>query len=160
MAQGFLIFEVGGRRYGLPVALVQEIVRAVPAVPLPGAPVVVEGAINVRGRIVPVLDLRRRLGLPAKPLEHTDHLVLTRVGGCLAALRVDHALDLVELGEDDLEELAGFAVGAGVRRVAKLPDDLVLIQDDLLALFAPAEVAALDAALLAPTGPSAGGDTR
>jgi purine-binding chemotaxis protein CheW len=152
----FLIVEVGGHRYGLPAAGVQEVLRAVPAVPLPGAPVVVEGVINVRGNVVPVLDARRRFGLPSRPLEHTDHLVIVRAAGRPAALRVDRALDLVRLAEDDLEDLRGAASGgAGVRRVAKLPGQMVLLHDDLDALLSQVDVAAPDGAL--PT-PAAGGE--
>jgi purine-binding chemotaxis protein CheW len=55
-----LIFEIGASRFGLPSADVREVLRAVTIVPLPGAPPIVEGLINVRGRIVPVLDIRRR----------------------------------------------------------------------------------------------------
>jgi purine-binding chemotaxis protein CheW len=156
----FLIFEVGGRRFGLPAAEVQEIVRAVAVVLLPGAPVGVEGVINVRGRVVPVLDLRQRFGLPAKPLEHTDHLVIARVAGRLAALRVDRTIDLVRLTDSDMDELAGFACGVGGRRVARLPEDMVLIHDDLSAFLSPGETAALDEALAVPPTRAPGGDGR
>jgi purine-binding chemotaxis protein CheW len=143
----FLIVEVGGRRYGLAAADVREIVRAVPPVPLPGTPAVVEGVINLRGRVVPVLDLRRRFGLPARPLEHTDHLVIARAGDRLVALRVDRALDLVRVPAPEVEDVQGVApAGQAVTRVAKLPGDLVLVQD-LGAALSSAEAAALDEAL-------------
>jgi purine-binding chemotaxis protein CheW len=140
-----LVFEVAGRRYGLPATDVREIVRAVPPVSLAGAPVVVEGVINLRGRVLPVLDLRRRLGLPARPLEHTDHFVIVRAGDRLAALRVDRAVDLVRVAAEDVDEVEGVA------RVARLPSDLVPLQD-LHALLSPAETAALDRALPAGEG--------
>ncbi len=140
----FLIVEVGGHRYGLAVADVREIVRAVPPVPLPGTPEVVEGVINLRGRVVPVLDLRRRFRLPARPPEYTDHLVIARAADRLVALRVDRALDLVRVAAADVEGVGGIAPGAA--RVAKLPGDLVLIQN-LRAVLSPAEAATLDGAL-------------
>jgi purine-binding chemotaxis protein CheW len=61
-----LVFEVAGRRYGLPADDVQELLRAVSIVPLPRAPAVVEGVINLRGKVVPVLDVRGRFRLPAR----------------------------------------------------------------------------------------------
>jgi purine-binding chemotaxis protein CheW len=148
----FLVFELGGRRYGLPAGDVQEIVRAVPPVPLPGAPDLIEGVVNVRGNVIPVLDLRRRFGLPPRPVEHTDHLVIARAAGRLVALRVDHAVDLVQAAEADVEDVAGTAEGGRTAaRIVKLSGDLVLI-GDLRALLSPAEAAALGEALPAGEG--------
>src|SRR5436309_14010618 len=72
--QEVLIFEVGSQRYGLPAAGVRELVRAVTVTPLPRAPAIVEGVIDLRGTIVPVLDIRARFRLPAKPPEPPHHL--------------------------------------------------------------------------------------
>src|SRR5262249_23324974 len=149
--QEFLIVELGGQRYGLAVADVREIVRAVPPVPLPGAPPLVEGVINIRGSVVPVLDLRRSFGLPARPLEHTDHLVIVRTAGRLVALRVDRALDLVRVAPADVEAVEFGAAGQSAAWVAKLPGDLVHVQD-LRALLSPTEAVALGRVL-----PSRGG---
>jgi purine-binding chemotaxis protein CheW len=148
-----LVVEVGGQHYGLPVADVRELVRAVAIVPLPRAPAVVEGIINLRGRIVPVLDIRSRFRLPAKPLEYTDHFVVAQTGERLVALRVDRALDLVQLEADDVEEARGVIPGADyVSWVAKLPHNLVLIHD-LRTFLSRAESAALADALSAPESP-------
>src|SRR5947207_2973246 len=112
-----LIFEVGGQRFGLPVADVQEIVRAVPLLQLPGTPVGIEGVINVRGSVVPVLDIRRQFHLPARPLEYTDHLVIARVTDRLVALRVDRATDLIRLPSADVQDLQGLSGGAPATRI-------------------------------------------
>jgi purine-binding chemotaxis protein CheW len=153
-----LVFEIGGRRYGLAVADVRELVRAVTVVPLPRAPAIVEGAINLRGRVVPVLDLRGRFQLPAKPLDPSDHLIIAQAGERLVALRVDRALELLRLDAGQLEEVRGIVPGAEyISWIAKLPADLVLIHD-LRAFLTRAESAALaealpqrDAAESAPT---------
>ncbi len=142
----FLIFELGGRRYGLPVADVREIVRAVPLVPLPGAPAVIEGVINLHGRVIPVLDLRRRYRLPAKPLELTDHFVIARVADLLVALRVDRAMDFVQLVASDVEDIPGVSSSERRTRIARLPNDLVLIQD-LRTLLSESESARIEDAL-------------
>ncbi len=142
-----LVFEVGGRRFGLPAAVVREVVRAVETLPLPKAPAVVEGVINVRGKVVPVLDVRGRFRLPPKPLEPADHLIIARAGGRVVALRVDRATDLVRLDAADVEEARGIVPGAEyVTWVAKLPNELVLIHD-LETFLSRAESAALTQAL-------------
>jgi purine-binding chemotaxis protein CheW len=125
-----LIFEVSGRRYGLPAAEVQEVVRAVTIMPLPDAPPGVEGVINVRGRVVPVLDLRSRLRLPARAVEPADHLILARTDERLVALRVDRAVGLRSLGEAEAEAARGAVPGVDdASWLAKLPNELILIHD-------------------------------
>ena len=158
-AREVLVFELGGQRYGLPVGDVRELVAAVIPTPLPGAPAVVEGVINLRGRVVPVLDVRRRFGLPAKPVEPADHLIVARAGGRLVALRADRALELVALEPGAVEEARAVLPGARyVEQVAALPDGLVLIHD-LRTFLSAAEAAALDEALPAAE-PRGGGGTQ
>lgn len=125
-----LVFEVGGRRYGLPASDVGELVRAVAIVPLPLAPAHLEGVINLRGHVIPVHDLRARLGLPAKAVEPSDGLILTRCRGSPVALRIDRAVDLIRVGAADVESTDGEAsIRGGIVGVAKLSDGLAPILD-------------------------------
>jgi purine-binding chemotaxis protein CheW len=147
-----LIFELGGQRYGLPAADVQELVRAVALVPLPTAPAVVEGVMNLRGKIVPVLDVRQRFRLPPRALDPADHLIVARTEERLVALRVDRALDLVALDAEAIEAAKGAVPGVEyVAWVAKLPNNLVLIHD-LRTFLSRAEAAALEEALPGQSG--------
>jgi purine-binding chemotaxis protein CheW len=144
-----VVFEIDGRRYALPAADVREVVRAVTVSPLPGAPPIVEGLINVRGVLVPVLDLRARFRLPAKHPSHTDHLLLASAGTRLVAIRADRALDLVHVDPADVENPTAIVPDAHrVRGVAKLADGLVLIHD-LRTFLKDTEAVALDDALAA-----------
>jgi purine-binding chemotaxis protein CheW len=152
-----LVFEVGGRRYGLPAADVRELLRAVAILPLPQAPPAVEGIINLRGTIVPVLDLRQRFRLPARPLEHTDHFIVAGAGDRTVALRVDRAVDLIQLDAADLEDMRGVVPGVEyVTWVARLPHDLVLIHD-LRTFLSRSESLSLDEALASQAPADAGG---
>ena len=142
-----LVFEVAGQRFGLLTADVQELVRAVTIVPVPQAPAIVEGIINFRGRVIPVLDIRARFRLPPKTLEPTDHFIVARVEERIVALRVDHGLDLVRVDDADIEDAQGAVPGADyVSWVAKLPHDLVLIHD-LRTFLSHAEATAIDEAI-------------
>ena len=95
MSVEVLVFEVDDRLFGVLSGSVAEVVRAVTLAPLPAPSAIAEGLLNLRGRVVPVLDVRRVFGLPSKSIEHTDHLVVVRGDGHLLALRVDRATDLV-----------------------------------------------------------------
>jgi len=147
-----LVFEVGGQRYGLPAADVRELLRAVTLTPLPRAPAIVEGVINVRGVLVPVLDIRGRFRLPPKPPEPSDHLIVARAGGRVVALRVDRAVELARLEPAAVERAEAVVPGvAYVAQMAKLPDGLVLVHD-LSTFLSHAEAADL-ADALAQAGP-------
>ncbi|HEX9842650.1 MAG TPA: chemotaxis protein CheW [bacterium] len=142
-----VVFKLDAQRFGLLVAEVQEVVRAVALAPLPKAPLIVEGVINARGRLVPVLDVRARFRLPPRSPSPSDFLVLARAGERLVALRVDAGVHLVQLAVGDVESLEQVVSGAGyVSGVGKLPDGLVLIHD-LRTFLASAEAAQLDEAL-------------
>jgi purine-binding chemotaxis protein CheW len=123
-----LIFEVDGQRHGIAAADVQVLLPALTIAPLPGAPVGVEGVINLRGAVVPVLDVRRRFGMPAKELGLADHFIVVRWQDRLTALHVDRALELVRLNIGALAEVE-------TARVAKWQDGLVPLHSvrDLLA---------------------------
>jgi purine-binding chemotaxis protein CheW len=142
-----LLVRVGGERYGVPLGAVREIVRAVAITPLPGAPRVVEGVIDVRGQVVPVLNLRRRFGHPEKPLDPSERIVLVHAGERPAALRVDEAEGLADLVAGAVEDARAVTPGAEhVAGVAKLADGVVLIHDPA-AFLSQAEAAVLDEAM-------------
>jgi purine-binding chemotaxis protein CheW len=127
-----LVFEIAGQRYGLPVTEVRELVRAVAIVPLPLARPPVEGVVDLRGQIVPVIDLRSRLGLPARPVSPSDHMIVAQSQGRLVALRIDRAIDLVPI---DADSIASTGTGTGTVReivegqVAQLADGLAPLLD-------------------------------
>src|SRR5580658_10251115 len=125
-----LVFELEDQRYGIPLDDVIETVRAVAITPLPQAPPIVEGILNFRGRVVPVLDVRARFRQRPKAMDIHDHLILARTGARQVALRVDRAAGLVRVPGKDLEDAEKIIPGLGyVTGVARLPDGLVLIHD-------------------------------
>lgn len=130
----------------LHAALVIEVVRAVEIEPLPEAPPIISGVINVRGMLTPVIDMRRRLGLEAKPLSPDDHFIIADCGPRRVALHVDRALDLLPIGELTIEPLGEQASSPYVAGAAALEDGVLVIYD-LSAFLSAAEDAALTLAL-------------
>ena len=139
--------RLGGTTLGLPASSVREIVRAVAITPLPGAPPIIEGVIDLRGVLVPVMDARARLQLPARPLDPEEFMIVLEAGERLVALRVDEVEELLDIVADDvrlpaelsptLRHLAGVVAG---------PDGIVMVCD-VAAFVSQAERDALDAAL-------------
>jgi purine-binding chemotaxis protein CheW len=151
-----LTFELDNRRHAFRADDVVQVVQMVEIAPLPGAPAVIEGIVNVRGTIVPVLDLRSRLGLPARAIDAGQHLVILATGARSSAVRVDVAEDFVTIPDTDIAvSLADSGVGqAGSRHVAGIaatPDGTTIIYD-LAAFLSQSETATLDTALATARG--------
>lgn len=146
-----LTFELSDRLFALPARLVREVARTVALASLPKAPPIVEGVINVRGALVPVLDIRQRFGLPSRPITLDQHLIIAHTGPRLVALRVDRALDLVVVDKDVIETAALVAPGVEyVAGIAKVADGLLVIHD-LEAFLAFDEAREVDAAVAGAT---------
>jgi purine-binding chemotaxis protein CheW len=106
------------------------LLRAVSIAPLPRSPAIVEGVINVRGTLVPVLDIRKRFGLPASEVAPSNHLILAEAGGRKVALRVDRAHELVTVDSRDIVPADASIAGEGVvSGMARLPDGVLVIHD-------------------------------
>lgn len=140
-----LTFEIAHERFGIPLASVREIIRAVSFSRLPKAPSVIEGVINLRGSVVPVLDIRARFRLPRKPTELSDHLIVAEANRRVVAIRVDRALDLLHIESNNIDDVKTVTEKSEyIAGVAKLPDGLVLIHD-LATFLSEAEAKELDA---------------
>ena len=143
----FLIFTIDDQRFALPLAQVRETVRAVAITPLAGAPGVVEGIVDVRGTVTPVLDLRRRFGLPPRPVSPEEHLVLATAGARPVALRVDRATDVATVPDEAVTPaVPDDPATRHLAGVARLADGMVLI-GDLEAFLLQGEREALERAL-------------
>jgi purine-binding chemotaxis protein CheW len=114
---------------------------------LPRAPEVVLGVINVQGRVLPVMNLRRRFRLPERDISLTDQLVIARTPRRPVALIVDDVSGVLEYSAEEAVRARDIVPGIEhVEGVAKLPDGLVLIQD-LERFLSLEEESALDRAM-------------
>lgn len=126
----FTVFALDGQRYALRLAAVDRVVRAVEINPLPQAPEIVAGVVNVKGEIVPIINVRRRFRLPARAVALTDHLVIAHTARRPVGLLVDAVTDVIEYPEQDIAGAEGILSGLDyVEGVVKLQDGLVLIHD-------------------------------
>lgn len=97
IASGHLVIvALDERQYALPLAAVERVVRLVEITPLPEAPETVLGVINVQGRIVPALSLRRCLHLPERDLRLSDQIIIARIAERTVALVADAVIDVVD----------------------------------------------------------------
>jgi purine-binding chemotaxis protein CheW len=124
-----LLFTLDDRRYAISTACVQELVRAVRSVSVPNPLDGIEGVIDLHGQIVPVIDLRRSLGLPPKAPQPTEHLIIVRAATRLVAIRADRATDVRQVEPEMVQEMPDAFNGVGIIR---MPDGLVMVLDAML----------------------------
>lgn len=91
-----VIFKLANEDYGLPIQKVQEINRMVPVTKLPQTPEFMEGIINLRGRVIPVVDLRKRFGLAVKPHEDDTRIMIIDIDGQTVGIIVDAVNEVVD----------------------------------------------------------------
>ncbi|KOR33381.1 hypothetical protein TI05_01335 [Achromatium sp. WMS3] len=146
LASFYLIFKVKEMQFGVTAAIVQEIVRLPEISPLEEAPVYIQGLVNLRGKVMPVLDLNLRLGgQRTHPYRLTDALLILRRKDKLLGIIINEALGMVELPPDSVEPAPGFEE-EGITKphllnmVAKTNDGLTMLLDQAqLFRFAPIE---------------------
>lgn len=125
-------FFLAREEYGVDVKQVQEIRRVAEITSVPRAPEFVRGVINLRGRILPVLDLRRRLGLGEVVVDRASRIVVVRVKERLLGLLVDGASQVLKIPVSRVEPAPEEVVQKGgdyIRGVAKLDDRLIILVD-------------------------------
>jgi purine-binding chemotaxis protein CheW len=128
----YVLFRVGESEYALPASEVTQMESYDGATPVPGAAPHVIGLVQMRGRVVPVVDLRRRFGLP--PAERTldSRVVVVDRGGRAVGLLVDSAREVVHLDDAALEAPPEVLSAQGdrfVRSIARTGDRLLMLID-------------------------------
>lgn len=130
MVAQFVVFRLDQRRYALPLAVVDRVVRAVEVTPLPTARAIVLGAINVHGRVLPVLDVRRRFLLPLRQIRPSDWFLLAHTARRTVVLAVDESEGIIERPEEQIVDTDDIVAGLDdFPGVVRLDDGLVLIHD-------------------------------
>jgi len=137
----FVLFRLGTEEYGLPIEHVQSIIRYEQSTPVPHAPSGVEGVINLRGQVIPVIDLSMRLlGVPFSGTATSRIVVAEGISG-LVGLAVDSASEVVSIPLAEIRPAPGAALSSDTAEafegVANHGDRLVILLDAEKALPRP-----------------------
>lgn len=106
----YLTFVLRGEEYGLEILKVREIIGVLDITPVPQTPTFVKGVINLRGKVIPVVDLRLKFGMP--PAEYTKEtcVIVVDVNGMLMGTVVDTVSEVIDIAESDIEPAPSFGV--------------------------------------------------
>jgi purine-binding chemotaxis protein CheW len=124
-------FRLANEEYGLPITKVQEINRLVPVTKLPQTPIFMEGVISLRGRIIPVIDLRKRFGMAVTAHDEDTRIIIVEINGEIVGVTVDAVMEVVRLDTANIElPPANVAVESQyIDGVGKIDDRLIILLD-------------------------------
>jgi purine-binding chemotaxis protein CheW len=134
-AQGetqLVVFDLASEFYGVDIGDVREIIRMQNVTRVPGTPVYMEGVINLRGKVVPVVDLRKRLDLKVKPQTKESRIVVMDIGGKDVGVIVDGVTEVLRIPLSSVEPpslMIASSETAYIRGIAKLKEKLVILLD-------------------------------
>lgn len=150
LAGKYMSFKLGAEEYGIEILKVRELIGLMPATRIPGTPSFIRGVINLRGRVIPVLELRLKLGMPAA--ETTDQAVIIVVehrhgdATCLMGVLVDEVVEVINFAASQIEAAPDFGApseaSAATMALGKL-DARVICLLDIGSVLAPSEREAL-----------------
>lgn len=143
----FLTFFLRGEEYGLEILKVQEIIGMMGVTPVPRTPEFICGVINLRGKVIPIVDLRLKFGMES--VEHTEEtcIIVVQAQGLQIGIVVDKVSEVLDIASDDIEDAPSFGtdvntdyilgIGKSEGRVKLLLDiDRVLIREDFAGIGA------------------------
>jgi purine-binding chemotaxis protein CheW len=123
-------FRLGSEEYGVDIAQVQEIIRLVEITHVPRAPRFMEGVINLRGQLIPIIDLRTRFGMSRVPATKSTRIVVTEIATKRVGMVVDSVSEVLNIPTDHVEEAPDMVAGAGTEYIAgvgKINDRLIIM---------------------------------
>lgn len=123
-------FSLGTEEFGVDIMRVQEIIRIPPITRVPKAPSYVEGVINLRGIVIPVVNLRVRFGMPTAEETDLSRIVVLQVDGKVFGVRVDGVTEVLRLDSEAIEPPPPVALGmdaAFIRGVGKVGERLLIL---------------------------------
>jgi purine-binding chemotaxis protein CheW len=133
-------FRIGNETYGVRIGSVREIVRVPDITAVPSAPDIIEGVINLRGKIIPVMDLRKRFGQVYTVADKKNRILVVEIDNKLVGLIVNAASEVLKIPPADIEPPGSvFADGESgyVTGVGKLKGRLIILLDITKLLYRP-----------------------
>lgn len=127
-----ILFKMGNEYYGLSIASVKEIIKPLPITRIPKSPPFVEGVIDLRGHILPIVNLRAMFGLSPLPLTEESRFVDIQLDGLNLGIVVEAVSEVVRIATNQIEQAPPMIAGVDgkfLKGIARLEDKLILLMD-------------------------------
>ena len=125
-------FSIGDGEFGVDILKVQEIIRIMEITRIPRSPEFVEGVINLRGKVVPIIDLRRRFSMVARQHDSDTRIIVIEISGVIVGFVVDAVSEVLRIPLDTVEPAPPVVAGLEsdyISGVCKLHDRLLILLD-------------------------------
>ena len=125
-------FSIGEEEFGVDILKVQEIIRTMEITKVPKAPVFVEGVINLRGKVIPIIDLRKRFGLSAREHDKDTRIIVIEMTTMIVGFVVDSVSEVLRIPANTVEPPPPVVSGLEseyIKGVGKLQDRLLIMLD-------------------------------
>ncbi len=125
-------FSIGSEEFGVDILKVVEIIRIMDITKVPRAPAFVEGVINLRGLVIPIIDLRRRFGLSVKAMDQETRIIVIEINGMTVGFVVDSVSEVLRIPASTVEPPPPVVAGLDsdyISGVGKLQDKLLILLD-------------------------------
>ncbi len=123
-------FKLDKIEYGIDILSVHEILRIPEITRLPNAPDYIKGVINLRGNVIPVVDIRMRFGMPSAPVTELSRIIVVEIGEKLVGLMVDNVYQVIRLSRSRIDEPRELIEGIStefINGIGRLQDRLIVI---------------------------------
>ncbi len=128
----FVVFKLGNEEYGVPITQVKEINRLTTTTKVPRSPAFVEGIINLRGQIIPIIDMKKRFDLPLTEYTGEARIIVIQVGDHTFGVEVDSVSEVLRINSGNIEPAPHIVCSIDARYitgVAKVGDRLLILLD-------------------------------
>jgi purine-binding chemotaxis protein CheW len=125
-----VLFELGAEIYGLDIAAVHEIIRMQPITRVPKAPSYVEGVINLRGKVIPIIDMRKRFGLEKIESSKNNRIVVVNIQDTILGIIVDAVTEVLRISNESIEPVSDVITNSNsdyLLGIAKLNEKMVIL---------------------------------
>jgi len=132
MDKQYVVFDLGGEHYGVDIAAVEGIIKLQLITSVPHAPAFIEGVTNLRGKVLPVVDLRRRFNLLAGATSKETRIVVVEMNGATVGMIVDGVSEVLQVSDEAVEPPSPIVMtidSAFIRGIAKVDDRLIILLD-------------------------------
>ena len=139
-------FRLAGEEYAFPITAVKEVILPTTITRVPQMPACIEGVLNLRGTVIPVVDLRLRFGMPRAEHNEQTRILIAKPGGRVVGFIVDAVSQVLRIRRDQVnpppETISGIAQKY-LNGLARISDERMLILLDVASILSPAELTAL-----------------
>lgn len=142
MIQEYVVFKLDGEHYGIDIHFVENIEKMMDITRVPFSKPYASGVVNLRGNVIPIIDLRKRFGLPPIPYADDTRIIIVNIAELKIGMIVDSSSEVLQLDDSEIDDAPAIKSNNGEDFVAKIGknDGRIIMLVDLIRILAIEEI--------------------